>query len=173
MKQKCPIDRRHSVRLNCYLCWRGFDFSLYESVLTCQCCNVQPWLLWRKICCLKILHSDSLWHGYWYDILWNYSRSESDLDINGGRILDVLFCLTTLTFHLFLAPSRRGDLQILGFCLLHWLCGSLPWDNVLKNPTQVQEAKARLVSTRHRVVGYVLCIFLLILLICASIQYTQ
>ncbi|MED6270393.1 hypothetical protein CHARACLAT_009758, partial [Characodon lateralis] len=43
-------------------------------------------------------------------------------------------------------PSRRGDLQILGFCLLHWLCGSLPWDNVLKNPNQVQEAKIRLMD---------------------------
>lgn len=42
-----------------------------------------------------------------------------------------------------LVASRRGDLQILGFCLLHWLCGSLPWDGILKYPTQVQEAKAR------------------------------
>uniref|UniRef100_A0A3Q2NW58 non-specific serine/threonine protein kinase n=1 Tax=Fundulus heteroclitus TaxID=8078 RepID=A0A3Q2NW58_FUNHE len=46
---------------------------------------------------------------------------------------------TSLDAHKGVAPSRRGDLQILGFCLLHWLCGSLPWDNVLKNPTQVQE----------------------------------
>ncbi|XP_059215391.1 serine/threonine-protein kinase VRK1-like [Centropristis striata] len=53
---------------------------------------------------------------------------------------------TSLDAHKGLAPSRRGDLQILGFCLLHWLCGSLPWDKVLKNPTQVQEAKARLMD---------------------------
>ncbi|XP_041645178.1 serine/threonine-protein kinase VRK1-like [Cheilinus undulatus] len=53
---------------------------------------------------------------------------------------------TSLDAHKGLSPSRRGDLQILGFCLLHWLCGSLPWDNVLKNPTQVQEAKARLMD---------------------------
>ncbi|XP_034754310.1 serine/threonine-protein kinase VRK2-like isoform X2 [Etheostoma cragini] len=53
---------------------------------------------------------------------------------------------TSLDAHRGLAPSRRGDLQILGFCLLHWLCGSLPWDKVLKNPTQVQEAKARLMD---------------------------
>ncbi|XP_045926462.1 serine/threonine-protein kinase VRK1-like isoform X1 [Micropterus dolomieu] len=53
---------------------------------------------------------------------------------------------TSLDAHRGLAPSRRGDFQILGFCLLHWLCGSLPWDNVLKNPTQVQEAKARLMD---------------------------
>ncbi|XP_072247613.1 uncharacterized protein [Leuresthes tenuis] len=53
---------------------------------------------------------------------------------------------TSLDAHKGLAPSRRGDLQILGFCLLHWLCGSLPWDNVLKHPSQVQEAKARLMD---------------------------
>ncbi|XP_017277170.1 serine/threonine-protein kinase VRK2 isoform X2 [Kryptolebias marmoratus] len=53
---------------------------------------------------------------------------------------------TSLDAHKGLVPSRRGDLQILGFCLLHWLCGSLPWDGVLKQPTQVQEAKASLMD---------------------------
>ncbi|XP_026165916.1 serine/threonine-protein kinase VRK2 isoform X2 [Mastacembelus armatus] len=53
---------------------------------------------------------------------------------------------TSLDAHKGVAPSRRGDLQILGFCLLHWLCGSLPWDSVLQNPAQVQEAKARLMD---------------------------
>ncbi|XP_070696826.1 serine/threonine-protein kinase VRK1-like [Pempheris klunzingeri] len=53
---------------------------------------------------------------------------------------------TSLDAHRGVAPSRRGDLQILGFCLLHWICGSLPWDSVLKDPTQVQEAKARLMD---------------------------
>ncbi|KAK5881989.1 hypothetical protein CesoFtcFv8_020624 [Champsocephalus esox] len=53
---------------------------------------------------------------------------------------------TSIDAHKGLAPSRRGDLQILGFCLLHWLCGSLPWEKLLRNPTQVQEAKARLMD---------------------------
>ncbi|KAM9365217.1 serine/threonine-protein kinase VRK1-like isoform 2-T3 [Pholidichthys leucotaenia] len=53
---------------------------------------------------------------------------------------------TSLDAHKGVAPSRRGDLQILGFCLLHWLCGSLPWDKLLKNPAQVQEAKTRLMD---------------------------
>ncbi|XP_010741672.2 serine/threonine-protein kinase VRK1 [Larimichthys crocea] len=53
---------------------------------------------------------------------------------------------TSLDAHKGCAPSRRGDLQILGFCLLHWLCGFLPWDNVNNNPPQVQEAKARLMD---------------------------
>lgn len=32
---------------------------------------------------------------------------------------------------------------MLGYCLLHWLCGKLPWDSVLKRPLVVQEAKAK------------------------------
>ncbi|XP_061914863.1 serine/threonine-protein kinase VRK2 isoform X1 [Entelurus aequoreus] len=53
---------------------------------------------------------------------------------------------TSLDAHRGVVPSRRGDLQILGFCLLHWLSGSLPWDNVLHNPTAVMEAKIRLMD---------------------------
>ncbi|XP_022599604.1 serine/threonine-protein kinase VRK1-like isoform X3 [Seriola dumerili] len=53
---------------------------------------------------------------------------------------------TSLDAHKGLNPSRRSDLQILGFCLLHWLCRSLPWDGVLRNPAQVEEAKTRLME---------------------------
>ncbi|XP_029608645.1 serine/threonine-protein kinase VRK2 isoform X2 [Salmo trutta] len=53
---------------------------------------------------------------------------------------------TSIDAHNGVAPSRRGDLEVLGFCLLHWLCGALPWDSVLKNPIQVQEAKTRLMG---------------------------
>ncbi|XP_056465254.1 serine/threonine-protein kinase VRK1-like [Gadus chalcogrammus] len=57
---------------------------------------------------------------------------------------------TSLDAHLGVAPSRRGDLQVLGFCLLHWLCGALPWDGMLSNPAQVQEAKAKLMNNLPR-----------------------
>ncbi|KAJ0004883.1 hypothetical protein NQD34_011097 [Periophthalmus magnuspinnatus] len=50
---------------------------------------------------------------------------------------------TSLDAHRGVAPSRRSDLQILGFCLLHWLCGELPWGSLLQTPGQVQEAKTR------------------------------
>ncbi|XP_077585123.1 serine/threonine-protein kinase VRK1-like [Stigmatopora nigra] len=53
---------------------------------------------------------------------------------------------TSLDAHRGVAPSRRGDIQILGFCLLHWLCGSLPWDSDLKNAVKVMEAKDRLMD---------------------------
>ncbi|XP_030298362.1 serine/threonine-protein kinase VRK2 isoform X2 [Sparus aurata] len=53
---------------------------------------------------------------------------------------------TSVDAHKGVAPSRRSDLQILGFCLLHWLCGTLPWERVLNNPVQVQEAKVSLMD---------------------------
>ncbi|XP_053731026.1 serine/threonine-protein kinase VRK2 isoform X1 [Synchiropus splendidus] len=53
---------------------------------------------------------------------------------------------TSLDAHEGVAASRRSDLQILGFCLLHWVCGSLPWEHMLKNPEQVQQAKTRLMA---------------------------
>ncbi|KAL0964436.1 hypothetical protein UPYG_G00323820 [Umbra pygmaea] len=53
---------------------------------------------------------------------------------------------TSIDAHKGVAPSRRGDLEVLGFCLLHWLCGVLPWDSVLRNPTQVLDAKTTLLA---------------------------
>ncbi|XP_033735096.1 serine/threonine-protein kinase VRK1-like isoform X2 [Pecten maximus] len=40
---------------------------------------------------------------------------------------------TSTDAHLGVAPSRRGDMEILGFCLLQWLCGRLPWESNLTN----------------------------------------
>ncbi|XP_062851653.1 serine/threonine-protein kinase VRK2 [Trichomycterus rosablanca] len=53
---------------------------------------------------------------------------------------------TSIDAHKGVAPSRRGDLEVLGYCLLHWQSGTLPWLSVLRNPTQVQEAKAKLMD---------------------------
>ncbi|TSK22709.1 Serine/threonine-protein kinase VRK2 [Bagarius yarrelli] len=50
---------------------------------------------------------------------------------------------TSIDAHRGVAPSRRGDLEVLGYCLLHWQSGTLPWLSVLRNPVQVQEAKAK------------------------------
>lgn len=38
-------------------------------------------------------------------------------------------------------PSRRGDFEILAYCLLHWMEGSLPWSASLANPDTVSSAK--------------------------------
>ncbi|XP_067421286.1 serine/threonine-protein kinase VRK2 isoform X2 [Emydura macquarii macquarii] len=51
---------------------------------------------------------------------------------------------TSLDAHKGVAPSRRGDLEILGYCMLQWLCGKLPWEQNLKDPVAVQTAKIKL-----------------------------
>ena len=39
------------------------------------------------------------------------------------------------------AHARRSDLEILGYNLVHWLSGTLPWLDVLANPKTVQNQK--------------------------------
>ncbi|XP_075452322.1 serine/threonine-protein kinase VRK2 isoform X2 [Ascaphus truei] len=53
---------------------------------------------------------------------------------------------TSLDAHKGVAPSRRGDLQILAYCMLQWLCGKLPWDQNLENPTAVLNSKTKLLD---------------------------
>lgn len=50
---------------------------------------------------------------------------------------------TSTDAHLGVAPSRRGDMEILGFCLLQWLCGCLPWENNLVNKDYVAAEKLK------------------------------
>ncbi|KAK2574956.1 hypothetical protein KPH14_008719 [Odynerus spinipes] len=38
-------------------------------------------------------------------------------------------------------PSMRGDFEILGYNMIHWLCSSLPWDKDINDPTTVQKQK--------------------------------
>ncbi|XP_069726360.1 serine/threonine-protein kinase VRK3 [Phaenicophaeus curvirostris] len=40
-------------------------------------------------------------------------------------------------------PSRRSDLESLGYCLLKWLCGFLPWSDVLDKVETVVEKKEK------------------------------
>ncbi|XP_045172951.2 serine/threonine-protein kinase VRK1-like [Mercenaria mercenaria] len=39
--------------------------------------------------------------------------------------------------------SRRGDMEILGYCLLQWLCGRLPWEDKLADKNYVRDAKIK------------------------------
>ncbi|XP_026233909.1 inactive serine/threonine-protein kinase VRK3 isoform X2 [Anabas testudineus] len=48
----------------------------------------------------------------------------------------------SLDAHRGAAPSRRSDLQSLGYCMLQWHTGSLPWTN-LTQPDQVANQKQR------------------------------
>lgn len=42
--------------------------------------------------------------------------------------------------------SRRGDLEILGYNLVQWLTGKLPWEDDLSDPEAVAESKKRAMS---------------------------
>uniref|UniRef100_A0A8C8T503 Serine/threonine-protein kinase VRK2 n=1 Tax=Peromyscus maniculatus bairdii TaxID=230844 RepID=A0A8C8T503_PERMB len=53
---------------------------------------------------------------------------------------------TSLDAHRGVAPSRRSDVEILGYCMLRWLCGKLPWDTNLEDPVAVQTAKTNLLD---------------------------
>lgn len=53
------------------------------------------------------------------------------------------FMVLFLCVRIYLAPSRRGDLEILGYCMVHWLSGHLPWEDNLKDPNFVRDSKIR------------------------------
>nr|XP_002131080.1 serine/threonine-protein kinase VRK1 [Ciona intestinalis] len=48
---------------------------------------------------------------------------------------------TSVDAHKGTAPSRRADFEILGFVLVHWLSGKLPWETKLSDPLKVMEMK--------------------------------
>lgn len=50
---------------------------------------------------------------------------------------------TSRDAHKGVAPSRRGDLEILAYCMLQWLCQKLPWENNLQNKDYVRDQKIR------------------------------
>ncbi|KAI0211745.1 Serine/threonine-protein kinase VRK1 [Lamellibrachia satsuma] len=48
---------------------------------------------------------------------------------------------TSRDAHRGVMPSRRGDMEILGYCLLQWLSGKLPWESNLTDKNWVYEQK--------------------------------
>ncbi|CAJ0944682.1 unnamed protein product [Ranitomeya imitator] len=50
---------------------------------------------------------------------------------------------TSIDAHKGVNPSRRGDLEILGYCMIQWLCGKLPWEDKLTDPNYVASSKMR------------------------------
>ncbi|CAH1999481.1 unnamed protein product [Acanthoscelides obtectus] len=48
--------------------------------------------------------------------------------------------------HQGVVPTRRGDLEILAYNLIHWLGGSLPWDKKLSDPKIVQKSKEEFID---------------------------
>ncbi|XP_014785545.1 serine/threonine-protein kinase VRK1, partial [Octopus bimaculoides] len=58
---------------------------------------------------------------------------------------------TSLDAHEGADPSRRGDFQILGFCMYEWLTGSLPWEKYLENKEQVKHEKEVLLKNLSKI----------------------
>ncbi|XP_027370873.1 inactive serine/threonine-protein kinase VRK3 isoform X2 [Bos indicus x Bos taurus] len=49
----------------------------------------------------------------------------------------------SMDLHKGCGPSRRSDLQTLGYCLLKWLYGTLPWTNCLPNTEEIVKLKQK------------------------------
>ncbi|KAJ8411813.1 hypothetical protein AAFF_G00154510 [Aldrovandia affinis] len=50
---------------------------------------------------------------------------------------------TSIDAHKGVSPSRRADLEILGYCMIQWLCGRLPWEDKLQDPLYVRDSKIK------------------------------
>ncbi|XP_076834332.1 serine/threonine-protein kinase VRK1 isoform X2 [Brachyhypopomus gauderio] len=50
---------------------------------------------------------------------------------------------TSIDAHHGVSPSRRADLEIMGYCMIQWMCGRLPWEDRLQDPLYVRDAKLR------------------------------
>ncbi|KAM4624838.1 serine/threonine-protein kinase VRK1 [Polymixia lowei] len=50
---------------------------------------------------------------------------------------------TSIDAHKGVASCRRGDLEILAYCMVQWLCGRLPWEDNLLDPLYVRDCKIR------------------------------
>ncbi|XP_056151778.1 serine/threonine-protein kinase VRK1 [Lampris incognitus] len=50
---------------------------------------------------------------------------------------------TSIDAHKGVVPSRRGDMEIMAYCMVQWLCGHLPWEDNLHDPLYVRDSKIR------------------------------
>uniref|UniRef100_A0A3Q3XAT0 non-specific serine/threonine protein kinase n=1 Tax=Mola mola TaxID=94237 RepID=A0A3Q3XAT0_MOLML len=50
---------------------------------------------------------------------------------------------TSIDAHKGASASRRGDLEIMSYCMVQWLCGRLPWEDKLQDPLYVRDSKIR------------------------------
>ncbi|XP_016319436.1 serine/threonine-protein kinase VRK1-like [Sinocyclocheilus anshuiensis] len=64
-------------------------------------------------------------------------------DIKASNLLLSYTNPNQVCFKPFTPPSRRGDLEIMGYCMIQWLCGRLPWEDKLQDPLYVRDSKLR------------------------------
>uniref|UniRef100_A0A2K6DCW0 Serine/threonine-protein kinase VRK3 n=1 Tax=Macaca nemestrina TaxID=9545 RepID=A0A2K6DCW0_MACNE len=59
----------------------------------------------------------------------------------------------SMDLHKGCGPSRRSDLQSLGYCMLKWLYGFLPWTNCLPNTEDIMKQKQKFTDKPGPFVG--------------------
>nr|XP_015098325.1 inactive serine/threonine-protein kinase VRK3 isoform X1 [Vicugna pacos]XP_015098326.1 inactive serine/threonine-protein kinase VRK3 isoform X1 [Vicugna pacos] len=59
----------------------------------------------------------------------------------------------SMDLHKGCGPSRRSDLQTLGYCLLKWLYGALPWTSCLPNTEDIMKLKQKFLDNPEGLVG--------------------
>ncbi|XP_014396957.1 PREDICTED: serine/threonine-protein kinase VRK1 [Myotis brandtii] len=80
-----------------------------------------------------------------YGLAYRYcpDGSHKEYKEDPKRCHDGTIEFTSIDAHNGVAPSRRGDLEILGYCMVQWLSGHLPWEDNLKDPNYVRDSKIR------------------------------
>ncbi|XP_055017549.1 serine/threonine-protein kinase VRK1 [Boleophthalmus pectinirostris] len=80
-----------------------------------------------------------------YGLAYRYSPDgvQKDYKEDPKRCHDGTIEFTSIDAHKGATPSRRGDLEILGYCMVQWLCGRLPWEDKLQDPIYVRDSKIR------------------------------
>ncbi|AKJ93818.1 ser/thr kinase [Raccoonpox virus] len=62
-----------------------------------------------------------------------YKDNKSHIDYNEDTIIYSNINYTCIDNHLGAAISRRGELEMLGYCMIEWFGGKLPWKNEKSN----------------------------------------
>ncbi|XP_031831790.1 serine/threonine-protein kinase VRK1 [Nomia melanderi] len=89
-----------------------------------------------------LLHSNSLDQVYLVDfgLASHYTKGEYKLDPKKAHNGTIEY--TSRDAHMGV-PTMRGDLEILGYNIIQWLCGSLLWEKDLSSPAAVQKQKEK------------------------------
>ncbi|XP_053191341.1 serine/threonine-protein kinase VRK1 [Scomber japonicus] len=80
-----------------------------------------------------------------YGLAYRYSPDgvHKEYKEDPKRCHDGTIEFTSIDAHKGAAACRRSDMEILGYCMLQWLCGRLPWEDKLQDPLYVRDSKIR------------------------------
>ncbi|XP_012692314.1 serine/threonine-protein kinase VRK1 [Clupea harengus] len=80
-----------------------------------------------------------------YGLAYRYAPEGKPKDYKEDpkRCHDGTIEFTSIDAHKGVSPARRGDLEILGYCMVQWLCGRLPWEDKLQDADYVRDSKVK------------------------------